>query len=80
MMSKVVIEEPTEGTETSKYLEERKSIEIPLVAASERGLDQTEMFTFRGCRTSTCSCAIRRNTWEGVPKRVKVSYPKINQR
>ena len=33
--------EPTQGTETSKYLEEKKSIEIPLVAASERGLAQT---------------------------------------
>ena len=28
----------TRGTETSKYPEEKKSIEIPLVAASERGL------------------------------------------
>ena len=28
----------TRGTETSKYPEEEKSIEIPLVAASERGL------------------------------------------
>ena len=28
----------TWGTETSKYPEENKSIEIPLVAASERGL------------------------------------------
>ena len=27
----------TQGTETSKYLEEKKSIEIPLVAASESG-------------------------------------------
>ena len=27
----------TQGTETSKYLQEEKSIEIPLVAASERG-------------------------------------------
>ena len=27
----------TEGTETSKYLEEKKSNEIPQVAASERG-------------------------------------------
>ena len=33
--------EPTQGTETSKYLEEEKSIEIPLVAASERGRAQT---------------------------------------
>ena len=27
----------TQGTETSKYLQEKKSIEIPQVAASERG-------------------------------------------
>ena len=27
----------TQGTETSKYLEEKKSTEIPLVVASERG-------------------------------------------
>ena len=33
--------EPTRGTETSQYLEERKSKETPLVAASERGLAQT---------------------------------------
>ena len=29
--------EQTQGTETSKYLEERKSIDTPLVVASERG-------------------------------------------
>jgi hypothetical protein len=29
--------EQTEGTETSQYLEEEKSIEMPSVAASERG-------------------------------------------
>ena len=33
--------EPTQGTETSKYLKERKSIETLLVAASERGIAQT---------------------------------------
>ncbi len=27
----------TQGSETSQYLQEKKSIEIPLVAASERG-------------------------------------------
>ena len=40
-MSKVASEELTEGTETSKYLEEEKSIEILLVAASERRPVQT---------------------------------------
>ena len=33
--------EPTQGTETSKYLQEEKSNEIPQVAASERGRAQT---------------------------------------
>ena len=32
----------TRGTDTSQYPEEEKSTEIPLVAASERGLAQTE--------------------------------------
>ena len=32
---------PTRGTETSKYLEEEKSTEIPGVAASETGRAQT---------------------------------------
>ena len=76
-MSKVVTLELTEGTETSKYLEERKSIEIPLVAASERGLVQTSQFTDWGCRTATCILMIRGSVWEVAPKRVKVSYLKI---
>ena len=33
----IVREEVTRGTETSKYPEEEKSTEIPLVVASERG-------------------------------------------
>ena len=42
--------ELTQGTETSKYLVEKKSNEIPLVAASERGLAQTGVLARRGCR------------------------------
>ena len=37
--------ERTRGTETSKYPEEKKSIEIPLVVASERGKAQTCLVT-----------------------------------
>ena len=33
----------TQGTETSKYLEEEKTIVIPQVVASERGIAQTDM-------------------------------------
>jgi hypothetical protein len=50
-VSKVASVERTEGTETSKYLEEYKSTEILLVAASERRLDQTNMRACWGCRT-----------------------------
>jgi hypothetical protein len=39
-------EGPTRGTETSQYLQEEKSSEIPQVAASERGRAQTG--TLRG--------------------------------
>ena len=42
----------TQGTETSKYLEEKKTIVIPSVAASERGLAQTKVHAPWGCGTS----------------------------
>ena len=49
----------TGGSETSQYPEENKSIEIPLVAASERGPSPNRRNTFRrGCGavnvTETC--------------------------
>ena len=42
----------TQGSETSQYLKEKKSTEIPQVVASERGVGQTGRFTVRGCGTS----------------------------
>jgi hypothetical protein len=44
----LLIEEPTQGIETSQYLEEEKSNEIPQVAASERGRAQTGPFRGSG--------------------------------
>ena len=41
-MNKIVLEEGTRGTETSKYPEEKKETSIPLVAASEEGRGQTK--------------------------------------
>ena len=38
----------TWGTETSKYPEEKKSNEIPQVAASERGIAQTKKLRLLG--------------------------------
>ena len=39
----------TQGTETSKYLQEGKSTETPSVAASESGIAQTRELAFWGC-------------------------------
>ena len=41
-MNKIVHEEGTRGTETSKYPEEKKENSIPLVVASEEGRGQTD--------------------------------------
>ena len=39
-MNKIALVKRTRGTETSQYLEEKTSTEIPLVVASERGTGQ----------------------------------------
>jgi hypothetical protein len=43
-------EKATQGSEPSQYLQEEKTIVIPLVAASERGTAQTGVHALRGCR------------------------------
>ena len=53
------------GTETSKYPEERKSIETPLVVASERGPAEP------GRVTGT--------VWKGRPQRVTAPYRKLHR-
>ena len=45
------LDESTQRTETSKYLQERKSTETPLVAASENGIAQTRLRAW-GCGLS----------------------------
>jgi hypothetical protein len=44
----IVPYERTQGTDTSQYLEERKSTETPLVAASERGYSPNQASAW-GC-------------------------------
>ena len=56
--------ERTRGTETSKYPEERKSIDTPLVVASERGPAEP------GRVTGT--------VWKGRPQRVTAPYRKLH--
>ena len=48
MMKKIVIQEGTQGTETSKYREEKKENSIPSVVASEEGGGQTASLRTRG--------------------------------
>ena len=74
-------EEATRGTETSKYPEEEKSTEIPLVAASERGprANRREREPRRGCRTAHSGVRNPRGSgtaWEGRRDRVRAPYAK----
>ena len=48
----------TQGIETSKYLQEKKSKEIPVVAASELGIAQTVIFILRGCGAPMWDCGM----------------------
>ena len=43
-VNKIALVKRTRGTETSQYLEEKTSTEIPLVVASERGPGQCLTF------------------------------------
>ena len=52
MRESIAHEEGTQGTETSKYLEEKKETSIPLVVANEEGIGQTASYGRWGCRTS----------------------------
>ena len=64
----------TRGTETSKYPEEEKTIVIPSVAASERGLAQTKGLAPWGCRTSHMElqrCWLGEEVWKGPLEKVK---------
>ena len=48
-------EKTTQGSEPSQYLQEQKTIVIPLVAASERGTAQTIVLARWGCRACLAS-------------------------
>ena len=64
----------TQGTETSKYLQEQKENSIPWVAASETGRAQTKELALWGCRT--LNTELQKNdlgeaTWKGPQNKVK---------
>src|SRR3954470_17632047 len=79
--------EASQGTETSQYLEERKSTETPRVVASERGSAQTRQvqagsgclwgFVERPFRALHGRAGVRkprasRSAWNGAPQRATV--------
>ena len=47
LLNKIGLVKRTRGTETSQYLEEKTSTEIPLVVASERGPGQCLTFSYQ---------------------------------
>ncbi len=51
-LNKIELQGDTRGSETSQYPVEEKSIEIPQVAASERGTAQTNPLAGWGCGTT----------------------------
>ena len=64
----------TQGTETSKYLQERKENSIPWVAASETGRAQTKELALWGCRTLYTELQkyeLDEATWKGPRYKVK---------
>ena len=65
----------TQGTETSKYLEEKKETSIPSVAASESGTSPNRDSS-RGCGSTEGFDKTVPSTraWKGPPQRVKVPY------
>ena len=52
----------TQGTEPSQYLEEKKSSEIPVVAASEPGSSPNHAFCVWGCRACHCGVTKRNDS------------------
>jgi hypothetical protein len=67
------VKRQTRGTETSKYPEEKKTIVIPSVAASESGGAQTRELALWGCGTPYTELQRSRlgeEVWKGPPQKV----------
>ena len=63
----------TQGSEPSQYLQEQKTIVIPLVAASERGTAQTAGHVPRGCGAGTSAHLVpAESIWKVQPQTVTV--------
>jgi len=71
----------TQGSEPSQYLQEKKSTEIPQVAASERGPAQTRALRSAGVAGPGLDTSdVSGSFWKAAPKRVTVPYAKTSRR
>ena len=75
--SSSALRKPTRGTETSQYLEEEESIEIPQVEAIERGRAQTMPLAVWGCGVTVGRSPLDMRTgaeatWNGPRHEVRV--------
>ena len=69
----IVYRRNTKGTETSKYLQEKKEISIPKVVASEIGRAQTRSRNTSGVEDyNKLLKVIAEMFWKSIPKMVKV--------
>ena len=71
-------EKETRGTETSKYPQEEKETSIFKVAASEMERGQTGIYSGVADHQKAEE-SIGEDVWKGVPKEVRVPYPKCFQ-
>ena len=71
MDEKIVHEEGTRGTETSKYPEEKKETSISKVAASEMEGAQTREHAFWGCGPAEAGDIVSRIVLESTVKECK---------
>ena len=83
MHESIVHGRETQGSEPSKYLQEKKSKEIPIVAASEVGRAQTGwgnpsgvVGRERGSPREVRKPEVSGKVWEGLPETVKARYAK----
>ena len=72
--------EPTRGTETSQYPEEKKENSISPVAASEQEIAQTPGFGPGGCGAVATAEHVRGSGWKAARHGVTVPYPKATFR
>ena len=71
--------EQTQGSEPSQYLKEKKTIVIPLVAASEHGRAQTKELALWGCGTEYMKVTNLTVSRNGMERPSKERYRRVSE-